>query len=170
MERNIPSPECNDKVDPRYKTLINGALRTKIREMIPEKELVWHAEHVLHIPASSLSAALNETRNVPAWLVVAMDKAYKTNALLEILSGLEDDLPAIEKPIDPRPLERLLVLILKEEGVFNSMYAQEVADHFTTPEGLDHLDRELTKVNHFLLAIRERIHELRDNAKKVKAS
>jgi len=165
MDRNIPAGDCNDNPISVYSGILNDLLRAKIREQIPEGEQNWIAESVLKIPAPSLSAYINGTRAVPAWLVPVVDKAFKTEALLEILTQAVRSGPPVHKPIDPRTVTKLFVLALREEGVFNAMLAQEIADHFQEPEALDHLERELNKLNHFLIAMRERLQETRATAR-----
>jgi len=166
MDKSIRQDEGVDKAPLIYNDILNDVIRKKARELVPEGEQNWYAEYVFHLPAANYSAYLNGTRSFPAWLVVAHDKAFKCRALLDVMNEAETSGPPIHKAIDPRTVEKLFVLALKEEGVFNSMLAQEIADHFVDPAGIEHLDRELNKMSHFLIAMRERLQDARERTRK----
>ena len=162
MEKNIKASDHIDNPGSVYSELLNDQLRKALKAQIPEGEQNWLAESVFHMPAPTLSACVNGTRPVPGWLIPVVDKAFKNSNMLDVLTNAATSGPAVHKPIDPRSIERLFVLALKEEGTFNAMVAEGITDHFSEPSQIDHLDRELTKLSHFILAMRERLHEMRD--------
>ena len=164
MDRNIRHDESQVKPLPVYNQILNEAVAKKARELIPEGELSWYAEYVFGVPAATLSVYLNGSRSFPGWLVVAVDKAFKAPHLIGILTDAEASGPPVHRPLDPRSLEKLFVLALREEGHFNSMLAQGIVDHFDGADELDQLDRELGKLSHFLGAMHERVHALRVKA------
>jgi len=159
MRESIKSDDCEGKVSSVYKAMLEPVLCQKLREKIPagDGEQNWLAEQVLHMPASTLSAILNGNRPFPAWLAVAADRAFNQTVLSDTIRSLSESGPHVAKPIDPRTLEKLFVLILREEGHLNTILAQGIFNHFQTEDDINHLDAELNKLTRFVLAIRERI-------------
>ncbi len=143
-----------------HKAIYNDVIRKAARRLIPEDEQGWYAEYVFHIPKESLSTYLNGSRSFPAWLVPEFDRAFKRPALLDILAKAEDGQIHEHAPFDPKKLEKLFVMALREEGVFNSMMAEGMLDHFQEPSEIEHLDRELGKISRFISEIQERVQAM----------
>jgi hypothetical protein len=165
MDGSIQSLKCEGNPEDVHNSILNNVICERAKALIPEGEQSFYAEYVFKVKFSTFSTYLNGTRAFPAWLIVAMDKAFKGRVLLDILIHAEESGPAIPRPVDPRSLTKLFVLAPKEEGVFNSMLAQGICDHFDSPDGIDQLSRETVKLAHFLAAMQERLNGLRERAK-----
>lgn len=169
MDQNIRPGECEDKPESVHDSILNSVLCEKAKSLIPEKEQGWYAQYVFHIPANTFSCYLNGTRPFPAWLAVAMDKAFKKTALLDILNESVAG-PGYHRPMDPRSIKTLFVLALRQEGMFNASLAEAIADDVIDGEEAEAVDRELCKLGHFVDAMRERIAEAKKAPKTGRAS
>jgi hypothetical protein len=154
MSKSIGAAECKDN----WRIIYNDAIRKEARKLIPEGKEGWCAEYVLHIPKETLSVYLNGSRSFPAWLVILMDTAFKTPALLEVIAGAEQRSTVSNTPsrMAALEIEKLYPVILRKQGHANGDIVAALMDHEIDTEEQEHIHAHAVEMRRFWQDMEER--------------